>query len=435
MNILYVVHGNPWVEFSGTPLIVGQYGLAARNAGWNVGIMTPDIAHNRIPPQANSDYAKLRIFHWPTLNNWSVEAFQKSPEAFYAKSPAPWPYPDFVPDIVHIVDWVGISPSLLQTLKILNVPIMRHVWNFEDFCQFIEPIHKNSTGTPCAPPFAADSCGECIANKASVSLQQGNIALGALKWQVAQTEAALIQQAKNQTINRQAVLREHLARYYDHLLFASKSFCDYWQSFIKNNTPYSIVPHGCYVKTKELTRVAHKDLNCVYIGGANYRKGWDVIEDVFSRIFQAGNFRIRLRIYGNKEQTQKSRLAEFAQVEFFDAYSPDQTAEVFSWADVGIVPTRFETYCRVVREMMICGVAPVASSAFGIPDVLINGVNGLLIDPDNPDSLMSSLDRLLREPLLLRTLKSNAQQTNINRPADEFRVIELLYQSLISKAG
>lgn len=433
MNILYVVHANPWVDFSGAPLVAGQYALAAHNAGWNVGIMTPDLAYNRISPKPNSGYAKLRIFHWGALNDWTLQAFQKSPEVFYAESPISWPHADFVPDIVHIVDWVGISPSLLRSLKALNIPIIRHICNFEDICHFIEPIHKNSSGTPCVPPLSPDSCGECVANKASVSMQGGKILLGDLKRQIAEVAGAYHLQAKDQTVNRQAVLGEHLSRYYDHLIFPSQSFYDYWQSFFKNSTASSIVPHGCSVDTRNMSFVPHQGLNCIYVGGTNYRKGWDVVEDVFSRIFQSGSTEIRLRVYGNKEFSQQGRLAAFPQVEFFDAYSPDRTAEVLSWADVGIVPTRFETYCRVVREMMICGVIPVASSAFGIPDVLQDGINGLLIEPEMQNTLMSALDRLVGNPELVHLLKSNAQQTIIDTPADECRTIQSLYRSFIPR--
>ncbi|BEI35266.1 hypothetical protein PHIN6_07840 [Polynucleobacter sp. HIN6] len=434
MKILYVVHAAPWVEFSGTPLIAGQYAKAAVRAGYSVAIMTPGVDH--LPVENIGEWEGIRVLSWQALPEWPQMAFSRMPADFCQPNSVSWPYREFLPDIVHIIDWVGISPSLLHCLKTLNIPILRHVWNFEDFCQFIEPIHKNHSGTACPAPLSPASCAECISQRSIVAMKSGQITLANLMQQVQQVAQKNYSQAMQSTTQRKLVVRQHLNYYYDHLLFASNSFFEYWRNFVSFDTPCSIINHGCEVKTvPRVNGAVHDELRCIYVGGSNYRKGWDVIESVFDNLIFSGVVSIKLRIYGNKLKTQNSRLAKYSEVEFFDEYSPGEIANVFSWADVGIVPTRFETYCRVVREMMLCGVVPIASPAFGISDVLVNGINGILIDPEKPDSLIIAVKHLFQDRERLQKMRENARQSTIQSPDDEYRAIKSLYQALIKNAS
>lgn len=430
MKILYIVHASPWVEFSGTPLIAGQYAKAAVARGHSVAIMTPGLI--KLPPSSTGEWVGIRLLSWEALPNWSQSAFTEEPKKFSQPPNSSWPFPEFIPNIVHIVDWVGISPSVLYYLRALNVPILRHVWNFEDFCQFIEPIHKNRSGLPCPAPLSPALCADCICQSTRISLKSGEITLSDLKNQITHIENVWYANAYKISESREIVVKNHFDHFYDHLLFASRSFFDYWRRFIQFEKPFSIIPHGCEVRDlSDTERYPTQEVHFVYTAGGSYRKGWDVVERVFMSLFQSGTPGIRLRVYGGINLSKNSHLALYPQVEFFDSYSPEQTSQIFAWADIGIIPSRFETYCRVVREMMLCGVVPIASKAFGIPDVVEDGVNGILIDVE-PSSLQKAISRVLEDRLLLDKLKSAVRDTFIIEPEAEFKAIEELYRSLVN---
>lgn len=434
MKILYVVHGNPWVEFNGTPVISGQYALEALAQGHSVALLTPDFQYNLTPIPPQSAYSSnIKTLHWPGLANWSEQAFKVSPSAFADQSIHIWPFPDFQPDIVHIVDWVGISPSLLFCLRTLGVPVIRHVWNFEDFCQFIEPVHKNLNGLPCSPPFDPASCAACITQKTPITINATNVQLGLIKKQLQNAQDTMFMKNLELSSRRKQVVQAQVAESYDHFVFASENFYSHWRDFLGTDIPYTLVPHGCRVdKRHEVSDKKHKEIRCIYIGGAHYRKGWDVVERVFTRLFESGEMRVQLRIYGNVETTRNTPLARFSQVECFGPYRPQDMAQVLGWADIGIIPTRFETYCRIVREMMLCGVVPIATPAFGVPDVLMDAHNGLMINTENDETLIAALYKLIDDPVLLRTMKANALATRITTPDEEFSALMTLYESLVS---
>jgi glycosyltransferase involved in cell wall biosynthesis len=62
--------------------------------------------------------------------------------------------------------------------------------------------------------------------------------------------------------------------------------------------------------------------------------------------------------------------------------------------DVVVVPSRREPLGLAAVEALACGTAVVASSVGGLRDVVRDGVNGLLVPPDDPAALAAALVRL-----------------------------------------
>jgi phosphatidylinositol alpha-1,6-mannosyltransferase len=63
-----------------------------------------------------------------------------------------------------------------------------------------------------------------------------------------------------------------------------------------------------------------------------------------------------------------------------------------------------ETFGIVFIEANICGKPVVASNCGGIPDAVVDGENGLVVQPDDEEGLVQALDRLLSDPDLRERL-------------------------------
>jgi GT2 family glycosyltransferase/glycosyltransferase involved in cell wall biosynthesis len=64
-----------------------------------------------------------------------------------------------------------------------------------------------------------------------------------------------------------------------------------------------------------------------------------------------------------------------------------------------------ETSGLVVREALLAGVPVVASRIGGLPEAVVDGENGLLVEPGEVDALYRALQRLVQEPGLLPRLR------------------------------
>ena len=64
----------------------------------------------------------------------------------------------------------------------------------------------------------------------------------------------------------------------------------------------------------------------------------------------------------------------------------------------------------ILLEAMWVGVPIVASRTGGIPDIIDDGVNGLLVVPGDPEVLARAIDRLLADSELARRLGKAARE-------------------------
>ncbi|MCB0307707.1 MAG: glycosyltransferase, partial [Calditrichaeota bacterium] len=66
-------------------------------------------------------------------------------------------------------------------------------------------------------------------------------------------------------------------------------------------------------------------------------------------------------------------------------------------------------------EAMACGLAVIATAAGGIPDILQDRQNGLMINAGAADPLAAALGKLLDDPALAATLGRAARRTVLEK--------------------
>jgi glycosyltransferase involved in cell wall biosynthesis len=88
--------------------------------------------------------------------------------------------------------------------------------------------------------------------------------------------------------------------------------------------------------------------------------------------------------------------------------TPEQVAEALDNATVLLLPSFSEGLPRVAMEAFARGRPVIGARAGGIPDIVQDGVNGLLVDPRDPESIASALVRVLTEHELAERLAAGA---------------------------
>lgn len=94
--------------------------------------------------------------------------------------------------------------------------------------------------------------------------------------------------------------------------------------------------------------------------------------------------------------------------------TPDPTP-LYSAASALLVPSWAEPFGRVVIEAMACGCPVIATAAGGVPEIVTDGSDGLLVPPRNPPALSAAVLALLGDPALARRLGEQGRRTATTR--------------------
>jgi glycogen(starch) synthase len=109
-------------------------------------------------------------------------------------------------------------------------------------------------------------------------------------------------------------------------------------------------------------------------------------------------------------EPESKRIGIADRVHFVGFLAHERLPAVLVHADLLVLPSIYEELGTVLLEAMQPGLPIVASKTGGIPDVIEDGVNGLLVPPCNPGALARAIDRLLADRDLARRLSEEARQ-------------------------
>ena len=81
----------------------------------------------------------------------------------------------------------------------------------------------------------------------------------------------------------------------------------------------------------------------------------------------------------------------------YDMILPD-VAEVYARLDLVAIPSRYEGFCFTAAEAGLCGLPVVASRVSSLPEVVEDGVSGLLLPPDDASALTAAIASFANDP-------------------------------------
>lgn len=93
----------------------------------------------------------------------------------------------------------------------------------------------------------------------------------------------------------------------------------------------------------------------------------------------------------------------------------DDLVSYYESATLFVLPTREDCLGVVLLEALHCNLPVVATSVGGIPDMIEDGVNGMLVNPDDPYELANAISLLLNDDARRQKLAKNARRVLSNR--------------------
>lgn len=144
-----------------------------------------------------------------------------------------------------------------------------------------------------------------------------------------------------------------------------------------------------------------------YIGRLDPAKGVDRLIDAFKSI---GAEEAELWIAGTGDARYRDQLAGRVGNSPIRLIGRAAPADLYSQVDIVVVPSVWnEPLGMVVAEAFAFGKPVIGSRRGGIPEMIRDGENGLLFEPDAPGELAARLAQVARDASLREHLSANAQ--------------------------
>lgn len=203
-----------------------------------------------------------------------------------------------------------------------------------------------------------------------------------------------------------------------------KQYNQYYNDACEGKT--FLIPHGLedmrkFVKNNKKLSDNSDNIEILFVGRLEYRKGIDIIFECIPYICKKYN-NVIFRFCGdntinmpNSEKNYKdyflSKYNEFSERVIFEGYiSDEELIDRYSNCDIFIAPSRFESFGLIFLEAMIFSKPVIGTNIGGIPEVVENGVSGILIENENSEDLKNALIKLIENKDIRESMGKNGRR-------------------------
>ncbi len=173
------------------------------------------------------------------------------------------------------------------------------------------------------------------------------------------------------------------------------------------------------------------------VGRLSPEKGFDVLIRAVDQLIEAGT-PVTLAIAGegslrDELQSLIDQLGRQNEIRLLGHVADSR--RLFNALDAFVLSSRAEGLPNVLLEAFACGIPTIATPVGGVPQVLSDEQNGLLVPVDDANALASSLTRLLNNDALQQSLAQAGRQTIETRFSFRFRMHKMvaLYDELLGR--
>jgi glycosyltransferase involved in cell wall biosynthesis len=220
--------------------------------------------------------------------------------------------------------------------------------------------------------------------------------------------------------------------YYTLARFIEKRYILSFKTIIANSQYTFDITQKYYPKVKKKLQLCYKSINndlyppkqfskfnddkikVLFVGGNMERKG--IITLIKSAIYLINKCSIEFYIIGNdpKIRFYKS-ICKYLNVEqnfiFLGNVSPQKLSYYYQQSDIFVLPSHEEALGISILEAMACNTPVIGANVGGIPEIIIDNQNGLLIEPGNEKMLALKIFEIVTNKDLQINLTKNALNT------------------------
>lgn len=319
------------------------------------------------------------------------------------------------PNIVHLISGNKVSGATLEVAQRLGVPTVVTLTDYWFICPQINLTRSN--GHLCGGPYSALDCTRCLLGKSRRFRLPEELfpRFTDLAWSFFAKYAKKHFSFYKEVERRQQFLLEVLNQA-DAVISPTLSL---QSRFVKAGmtTPLYLVRHGLMLHELGIDDAWPKSdsdlIRFGYLGRLSYTKGVDLLLEAFAKLSQEYE-NVSLTIWGQIEpdsqycQELQNKGATIIRCDFRGSYEPKQLGEIFQDIDVLVMPARWPEIGPFVIFEAFAAQTPVIAARIGnIPEIVLDGRNGILFTPNSLDGLIKSMLAFIEEPELCNQFRES----------------------------
>ncbi|MCX5704049.1 MAG: glycosyltransferase family 4 protein [Candidatus Omnitrophica bacterium] len=354
------------------------------------------------------------------------------------------------PDVVHVQHIAFLSATVIKKIKQRNIPVVLTLHDYWYMCPKWHGLRNNLQ--PCTKFGRSQFDSECLScisellhlkrdSKIIYAFLKKILPLNILTRCKAAYFSAVGLRKNDISINKlyeRASEMKHLLNMVDILLAPSEFVRNKYIEFGIPPEKINLLRFGIAGSLANDKQIKNKHRLCFgFIGTVLPAKGVDVLIEAFNDI---RNPNVELRIYGDlrpylgfeRYPGYLKKIVRNKNILFMGGFDHQKIASVFHEIDVLVVPSLWEENSPlVIQEAFASGTPVIGSRIGGIPELVTDGVSGLLFTPGDSQGLREKLEYLTDNPEIIQKFKENMPKAkNIQEHARE---IEEIYAHLIGK--
>jgi glycosyltransferase involved in cell wall biosynthesis len=274
------------------------------------------------------------------------------------------------PDVIHVHNWVGISLGALLSAAD-RTPVAMTVHDYGLCCLYADLFHPGGRGCPPGPACAAFAA-----------------------------------------VNRHLVKKVRLAISPSASALAVHEQRGFFESATRRAIPNGIPSLWSSPPAAERARRSSKStFDVLYIGRVGSYKGPEVL---IRAVRALSDLDLRLHVAGVGPALERCQelAAGDPRIKFYGFVEGQTRASLWQTADCMVLPALWpENFPVTIQEAFQFGPVVIASRVGGIPELVRDGVNGVLVERGDEAGLAAAITRLQRAPELTERLRSAAFET------------------------
>ena len=160
----------------------------------------------------------------------------------------------------------------------------------------------------------------------------------------------------------------------------------------------------CFVPISQF-RPFTENKEVLFVGFPFKRKGVDILIKAFKKVApKYPDWKLKILGWFPDPTELQAAIGIHPQIYHHPPVHHDKMPEIIGSCAILVLPSRSEAMGRVLVEAMAAGKPRIGSNVDGIPTVINDGVDGLLVEPENVDDLANKLDLLMGSKELRKTM-------------------------------